>query len=302
MYYVVKGVCEKYQPTWVTNAVFAASYNVWVAKLPLIEQNRDAQTLATTGVTTDKTNKRNVMTEKTLFMANRLQSYANVTANVELLESVQYTASDMKKARDTDVVGICDTILAKANANAAAIVTYGVTAAMITDLQTSITAYSATLAKPKAAISQTKTATENLAKLFKEADDLLTKRLDLDIEIFKASKPDLYSQYKTARVIVATGGNVIAVMGTAMFAATSEPIKGVTFTFTANNSGAMKAVAAPTKPIVKKSSAKGNFRIANLAEGVYTVSIKKIGYKEQVLTINVANGETTNLKAELVLV
>ena len=53
MYYVVKNTCEKYQTTWTTNAVFAATYNLWVAKIPLIEQNRDAQTLETTGITSE---------------------------------------------------------------------------------------------------------------------------------------------------------------------------------------------------------------------------------------------------------
>ena len=299
MYYVVKNTCEKYQTTWTTNAVFAATYNLWVAKIPLIETNRDAQTLETTGITTDKTAKRAAMTEKTLFMENRLQSYANVVNNPELLESIKYSASDLKKARDTDVIGICNTVLAKATANAAAIVTYGVTAAMITELQAAITAYSATLAKPKAAKSQTKTATENLTKLFKEADELLTKRLDLDIELFKTSKPDFYSQYKTARIVSSTAGGATSVLGNVTIAGSSEPIKGVTFSFTIENNGLMKAsTTETTKPIVKKSAEKGNFR-ANLPEGTYKVVVKKIGFKEQVLTINVANGETTVLKVEL---
>ena len=299
MYYVVKNTCEKYQTTWTTNAVFAATYNLWVAKIPLIETNRDAQTLETTGITTDKTAKRAAMTDKTLFMENRLQSYANVVNNPELLESIKYSVSDLKKARDTDVIGICNTVLAKATANAAAIVTYGVTAVMITELQAAITAYSATLAKPMAAKSQTKTATENLAKLFKEADDLLTKRLDLDIELFKTSKPEFYSQYKTSRIIISTGSGATSVLGNVTIAGSNEPIKGVTFIFTSENSGMMKAAGADTaKPIVKKSAEKGNFR-ANLPEGTYKVIVKKIGFKEQVLTITVANGETTNLKVEL---
>ncbi|HEY9122990.1 MAG TPA: hypothetical protein VIO15_01530 [Bacteroidales bacterium] len=262
MYYVVKNTCEKYQTTWTTNAVFAATYNLWVAKIPLIEQNRDAQTLETTGITTDKTAKRNSMTEKTLFMINRLQSYANVVNNPELLESIKYTASDLKKSRDTDVVGICNTVLAKSNANAAAIVTYGVTAAMITELQAAITAYSATLAKPKAAKSQTKTATENLTKLFKEADELLVKRLDLDIELFKTSKPEFYSQYKTARIIIPTGGGATSVLGSVNLAGSGEPLKGVSFTFVAETNGMMKAAATneTAKPIVKKSADKGKFR------------------------------------------
>ena len=300
MYYVVKNTCEKYQTTWTTNAVFAATYNLWVAKIPLIEQNRDAQTLETTGITTDKTAKRNSMTEKTLFMINRLQSYANVVNNPELLESIKYSASDLKKSRDTDVIGICNTVVAKANANAAAIATYGVTAAMITELQAAITAYSATLAKPKAAKSQTKTATENLSKLFKEADELLVKRLDLDIELFKTSKPEFYSQYKTARIIIPTGGGATSVLGSVNLAGSGEPLKGVSFTFVAETNGMMKTAAATetTKPIVKKSADKGKFR-ATLPESTYKVIVEKIGYKKQEVTITVVNGETTNLNIEL---
>jgi len=299
MYYVVKNTCEKYQTTWTTNAVFTATYNLWVAKIPLIEQNRDAQTLETTGITTDKTAKRTSMTDKTLFMINRLQSYANVVNNPELLESIKYSASDLKKSRDTDVVGICNTILAKANANAAAIVTYGVTAAMITELQAALTSSSANIAQPKAPKPKTKTATENLTKLFKEADELLTKRLDLDIELFKTSKPDFYSQYKTARIIIPTGGGATSVLGSVSLAGSGEPLKGVSFTFVAETNGMMKAAATETaKPIVKKSADKGKFR-ASLPENTYKVIVEKIGYKKQEVTITVANGETTNLNIEL---
>jgi hypothetical protein len=39
--------------------------------------------------------------------------------------------------------------------------------------------------------------------------------------------------------------------------------------------------------------------IANLPEGIYTVIVKKIGFKEQVFTTIVTNGETTNLKVEI---
>ena len=300
MFYGVKGTCEKYQSTWTTNALFAATYNIWAAKLPLIEQNRDAQTIETTGVTTDKKGKRAVMTEKTLFMSNRLQSFGNTTGNAEILESVQYSASYLNKARDTDVIGICNAVLSRAVANATALTAYGVTAAMITDLQASITAYSATLAKPQNAKAQTKTATENLTKLFKEAEDLLVKRMDLDIELFKVNKPDFYSQYKTARIIISTKGSKIAVMGSAVMAETGEPIKGVTFSFAVENGSMLKSASvASVETVVKKSAEKGNFRISNMPEGTYTVTVKKIGYKDQMIKMNVVNGETTTLKIEM---
>ena len=300
MFYGVKGTCDKYQSTWTTNALFAATYNLWASKLPLIEQNRDAQTIETTGVTTDKNGKRVVMTDKTLFMANRLQSYANTVGNSELLESVQYSPSYLNKARDTDVIGICNAVLTRATANATALVAHGVTAAMITELQASITAYAATLAKPKNAKAQTKTATENLTKLFKEAEELLVKRLDLDIELYKVSKPDFYSQYKTSRIIISTGTKATALLGNVTAAESGEPLKGVTFTFEPENGGMLKSASvAPVPTIVKKSAEKGNFRIANLPEGTYRVTIKKVGFKDQVVTLNVAKGETTTLKIEM---
>ena len=300
MFYGVKGTCEKYQSTWTANAVFAATYNMWAAKLPLIELNRDAQTIETTGVTTDKKGKRVVMTDKVLFMCNRLQSYANAVGNSEILESVQYSPSYLNKARDTDVVGICNAVLTRATANATALTAYGVTAAMITELQASITAYSATLAKPKNAKAQTKTATENLTKLFKEAEELLLKRLDLDIELFKVSKPDFYSQYKTSRIIISTGGKATALLGNVTAAESGEPLKNVTFTFAPESNRILKSTSmAAVDTLVKKSAEKGNFRIPSMPEGTYTVTVKKVGYKPQVVTVNVANGETTNLKIEM---
>ncbi len=299
MYYVVKNTCEKYQATWSTNAVFAASYNLWVAKIPLIEQNRDAQITEMTGVTTDTATKRQTMIEKALFIENRLQSLATVSGNAELLESVQYSASGLKKARIADAIGVCNVILSKASANAANLGIYGVTTAMVTDLQAAIAAYSGSLAKPKSAISQIKTATENLAALFKESYILLTKRLDLDIELFKTLKPDFYSQYKTARIIVDAGSGTNYVLGSVIVSGSGAPLKGVTFTFVAENNGLMKAASNEMpKPLVKKSAAKGKFR-TSLTEGIYTVTVAKIGFKEQVIAVTVAKGETTRLNVEL---
>ena len=147
MFYVVRHTCEKYRDTWAGNAVFAAAYGQWAAKIPLIEQNRDAQLLEISGITVDKLAKRKSMTDKALFAINRLRSYATVANNPELRESVKYTATDLLKARDCDLAGICGIVAAKASANAAAVAAYGVSAAMIGELQAAISAFTAVIAK-----------------------------------------------------------------------------------------------------------------------------------------------------------
>ena len=304
MGYAVISTCDKFLSIWTTNPVFSATYSSFKILIPLIEQNRDAQIVEITGVTTDKNAKKTIMIDKALFVANRVQSYATVAGNNELLENVSYSSSDLKKARDTDVVGICDTIASKANANVAALATYGITAAVITDLQTAITAYSTMISKPRTTRSLTKNATENLAVLFKQFDDLLTKRLDLDIEVFKTSKPDFYSQYQTARIIVSTGGSTSSVLGGATEKETGEPIKNVNFVFTPDNNpqGLKAAVAANGNgqdEVSKKTAEKGKFRIPNLPEGTYLVKIHKLGYKEQTISVNVVSNETTVIEVEL---
>ena len=61
MIYSVKTVVDKFLSTWTSNTVFSASYTLFTGKIPLIEQNRDAQMANSKGVTTDKNVKRDAL-------------------------------------------------------------------------------------------------------------------------------------------------------------------------------------------------------------------------------------------------
>ena len=82
-----------------------------------------------------------------------------------------------------------------------------------------------------------------------------------------------------------------SIMGNVTIAGSNEPLKGVVFTFFGRSKD--------EKPIVKKSTEKGNFKILNMPEGKYKVSVKKMGFKEQSLEVVVANGERTVVKVEM---
>ena len=292
MYLLLKITNDKFRSIWEADEIYNASYSLWVEKLPKIEQNRDAQILETSGVTTNKISNKVAMIDKALFIAKRIQSYSNVNNNVELLASVQYSATKMKNSRENEIIGYCNTILAKAIANAANIEKYGVTNIMIADLKASITAFLITISLPKAAQMQTRVASANLIRLFKEADDILTKRLDLDIEVYKITQPEFYNEYKTVRIIKNNRSSNSSVLGKVLDAQSGEVIKSVNFLFMMENNGS-------SKPLSKKSTKKGNFQIKNLMKGSYKVVINKIGYKEQIVIINILTGETTHLKIEL---
>ena len=126
---------------------------------------------------------------------------------------------------------------------------------------------------------------------------MLTNRLDLDMELFRTSDPDFYSQYKTSRNIISTGTRSVSLLGNVTLSETAEAMKGVVLTFVLQPSELMATETG--KPLVKKSAEKGNFKIASLPEGNYTVTVKKIGYREQVLSVIVTDGETNKMKVKM---
>jgi hypothetical protein len=59
------------------------------------------------------------------------------------------------------------------------------------------------------------------------------------------------------------------------------------------------AIAKGEKPLVKTTAAKGMFKVKSLPAGTYTATVVKPGFKEQVLTVTVSDGDMTELRVEL---
>jgi hypothetical protein len=291
MFYETDHTCFLFQTVWDADLVFKASYNAFKGKIPLIEQNRDTQLTPTKWATLDRGEKKTVVEEKTLFLINRLQSYANATGDKELLSSISFTPSDLKRLRGANLIGTCNMIVTKAQEKLSGLIIYGINQEVIIDLQAAITAFADSLTTPGSAKSNTKVATENLAALFKEAEEILTKRLDLDIEMYKTSHPDFYSRYQTARMVISNSGRSVMLLCHVEDADSGEPLKNATFTFTLQGD--------TTVTLVKKSAEKGNLRVPSLNEGIYIVTIEKIGYIPQQQTVTIVKGETSYLEVKL---
>ena len=74
-------------------------------------------------------------------------------------------------------------------------------------------------------------------------------------------------------------------------------MNGAIFTFTSdgmNSNGSEQPLT-----IRKKTAAKGSFHLRNIRAGVYKVAIKKTGYKVKEVTIDIPEGERSDLKVEL---
>jgi hypothetical protein len=286
MYYTVRELCQQQSAIWQTNKPFKTVFELFVGKLPQIEQYRNTQSVNLTGIAQAKTDKRAELSELAYFVANRVQSYALATNNQELLAKVNYSRSTFNRYRDTDLLALCNTIYEQAQTNLAQLADYSVDSALMNELQTTIQAYQDQLAKPRTSKNTAKTATDNLGELFKTTNELLRERLDRDVEIFKRTAPDFYKQYFNARRIVQTTKSKLALRIQVKEADTQLPLANVLIKL--NNSNE-----------TKKTSEKGACQIKNLGQGTYTLSFEKTGYTAQTQTVNISEGETTEVSVEM---
>ena len=165
MFNSIKSLCEENRLIWSFDSPFTLSYNSYISKLEELENNFRIQNASTTNITIDKLSKREEMMQKALFISQRLQSYAVVNGNNELLNSVNITHTNLKRAKDIDVISICDTILSKGVAYQSNLRTYSVDMELISGLKSSIAAFESCISRPKSSILNTKTATQNITRL-----------------------------------------------------------------------------------------------------------------------------------------
>ncbi len=138
--------------------------------------------------------------------------------------------------------------------------------------------------KPRLGITDKKQNTTQLAYFFKAAD-LSLDNIDTVIEIIRSTQPNFYNGYKSVRKIIETGTGSLAVKGFVTDTASGEPIKGVNLSFMPDGIGSKAAIAKASGNIVKKTADKGGFNIKTLPQGMYTVTISKNGYANQVETM-----------------
>lgn len=270
-----------------------------------IQTYAEQQMFDKSGISASKKQLRNTLVALAIDTSRKLTAYAKFANNQVLLKETKFTESDLKSGADTTLRDYAQGIYDRAQTNLTALATYGVSAATQTALQAAITAFVASIPKPRLGITDKKQSTIQLAKNF-EAADLALENIDIIIEMVRVSQANFYNGYKTARKIVETGKNSLSVKGVVTDAATGEPLKGAIINFCPECAEPTQKVAANGMSaakeevvLTKRTAEKGGFNIKSLPEGVYSVTIKKNGYKEQVVTVAVTDGETGDLNVGL---
>jgi len=220
----------------------------------------------------------------------KLQSYAAYINDNLLLEFTKVTANKLNKMEDVALLEYANDLYAKVNNLLTALTRYGITAETQTVLLTETKLLETLYPQMTQALRNKKNITSDLAANYKKADGICSK-LDKEVEIVRTTEPKFYADYKNLRKVT-TPIDVVQLVGHILDSETGAGVPNATVTLTLSD--------GTKDPIVKTSADKGGFQVKTLAAGIYSVTVTKIGYQTQTLSITDMGDEPYDLVVRLV--
>lgn len=285
MYFSVRDYLTPYSGITTLLPNYAINSTTFFNALIQIQQYSELQKFSKEGITDNKNILKDLLIVLAGDSARKLKAFAKFTNNPVLLKEVCFSESKMKQVANTDVKDYAQIVYDRAQPLLASLSTYGINATTQTALLNAITAYNASIGKPRVGKVEITQATIQIAEYFKLAQSAL-ENIDASVEIVRLTQPNFYNGYKANRRIIDNGTKKIAVN---LFVSDSNghPIKDAKALFILQGEG------LKVKPIEKKTAIKGGLHIRNMQEGEYSVKISKLGYEDKLLTLFITNGETT---------
>lgn len=135
-------------------------------------------------------------------VAGGVLSFAEKSEDPALAAKVSYSRSAVTGGSANAVSNRIQGIIDVAAENVASLADHGVTQAKLNSLKQRLKTYDQLRVLPRQAQAAAAAATKQLGRLFPKATRLLDKRVDRLMWQFRASQPEFYDTYLTARAIV----------------------------------------------------------------------------------------------------
>jgi hypothetical protein len=275
MYRAVEKHCDDNAAIVASVPAFQTAVTEFKANIAALLSAIQQEDLATSGITIDKTEAKKTLCQLTADTAAQVFAFASTNNNFDLKQVSNFSLSELLRTRDDQLGPRCQNIYDKANANLAALAPFGVTAGLLTSLQTAITLYETKVPSPRNAAAQKRTIRTNIKNLLKDTDTLLKERMDKTAVAFRSSDPDFYKTYKSNRVIIDPSAITTELSGTVTNQADGSFITGATISI--GGPGGVTATTNSLGVFEKKPAAAGMYDILFTAKGFADKNVA--GYK-----------------------
>ena len=259
-----------------------------VENIIAINTDGDIQIKKITGVTDTKDHLKDDLITKTTEVARKVQSYAADISDFDLLKDVKYTYPSLERLNGAILKIICLHIYTKAKEHLSELATYGIDADVLLIFKEAIDDFVESNPKTREGIINKKFATRNLKQIFTDTDLMLTFQMDTAVGIVKNSHASFYEHYFDSRKLEKPSSHPLAIR-CLIVDVEGNPIPNAAAFFSKNKS-------------TFKTKEKGFFYVRNFLEGKYQVTVTRMGYVTQIITVIVSSGKRTDVKVVMTAV
>ncbi len=183
-----------------------AAYDRFVAGTARIVECDRIFIVKTAGITVARNTATGMLIENTIKVANSLHAMGTATGDDQLKVESYITPSKLKQIRRNNLQQRAGTILTLAEENAEAMKEFGFESKLVEDLRKAFDEYVTVTGEQSQRRAEVQAASGALNEAVKAVDRILKDELDPLMLLLKDENPDLYGQYKAARVIRDIGG------------------------------------------------------------------------------------------------
>jgi hypothetical protein len=233
---------------------------------------------------------REQLTNQLLDAAGKLHAFAKYIHDTVLLSQSKLSRTELNAVSSLDFVVIARNLYNLIETHLGSVAPYNLNSISQSQLRQTIDAYNEVIPQFRQTQLQGKEDSLLEKQGFYHAD-VAIDNIDALMEIVRFSEPVFYANYKNARKIIDQGVGSLQVQGTVTEAATGKPIHGATFTF--------RLSGKPEVVLEKETAEKGGFNIKSLAEGIYEITVTKVGFQTKTLNVVVDWNELCVLEVAL---
>ena len=228
--------------------------------------------------------------ERLLEDAGKLKPYANYKDNKPLIAFCTLSDTKLSKMKEIDVIVYAKSLYGYINESFTELTKYQLTADTQASLLDKISNFEVINPQLSTEKGKYKNLSGDLNDDYKQADAIIAK-LDDEVELIRNSDTEMYRLYWVKRK-VEYHANSNQLTGHVMDAETGAGIPNATLSFALTGSS--------SEPLVKQTADKGGFQLKTITPGIYTVTVSKLGYVTQTLTITLTGDEPYSLDVKMV--
>ena len=224
------------------------------------------QSTPTSGSFTDKNALQETLCQQLFVVTSGTKAYAASINNNTLEQEMNYSISELRKIKDESIIPFTDNIVLLVTPVLVPLVPFGITAAVMTALQTAKTNYQNFLSLPRMAVTAKAAQTEALPPLFTQGTHICRKILDPIAVTLKPANPDWFNQYQNVRKVINTAQGTTSLEGIVINESTNAPVYNV-------------EVKVNELNLITHTDVNGHYIFSPIKRGTYTITFTLLGFE-----------------------